>query len=186
MNLLHLPCDLYETKTPLTSQPPVSTVTVQLRFWVTSQPWARDVTSIGWDGCSRVCSIQVIDVNNKTFYSSIFLGVRLHWTDFDVWHPILLSVILNNTTQNQHNCIVIKTNNDVAGYVILILMKWFWECVFLFNEILNSKLYTWYETTVWCCITKLNQKVQRICSREAVVDALRNLAVVSITTCCVI
>jgi len=67
-------------------------------------------------------SMQVIDVNNETFYSSISelflrfnLGVRVHLTYLDVWYPILLYVIVNNTIHNQHNCIVIKTNNDVAG-----------------------------------------------------------------------
>jgi hypothetical protein len=179
-----------ESKTPLTSQPPVPTVTVQLRFWVTSQPWARDVTSVGWDGCSRVCSMQVIDVNNRTFYLSISeiflrfcLGIRVHWTDFDVWHPILLSVVLNNTTHNQHNCIVIKTNNDVAGYVILILTKWFWECMFLFTEILNSSCKPGMRLLFGVVLRRWIKKYREFISRDAVVEVLRNLAVVSINTC---
>jgi hypothetical protein len=72
--------------------------------------------------------------------------------------------IVNNTTHNQHNCIVIKTNNDVAGYVILILIKLFLQCLFLFTEILNSKCRPGMKLLFGVGITKVNQKVQRICS----------------------
>jgi len=40
---------------------------------------------------------------------------------------------------NQHSVLLLK-NTSVVGYVILILIKWFLQCVFLFTEILHSKL----------------------------------------------